>query len=76
MESSNKFVFDVVVAVVVVKDDGYIHSNTAVAAVDDWDTTSIFINLLDELFFSLFQKIQISRIASIYWTALTACLEG
>jgi hypothetical protein len=51
------FVFDVVVVVVVVKDDGYIHSSTAVAG-DDWDTTSIFINLLDEfLFFFSFPKV-------------------
>jgi hypothetical protein len=71
MKSSNKFVV-VVFAVVLVKDDGYIHASTAVVDVAaEVDTTFIYICM----FFFLFQKFQISRIESIYWTALTACLE-
>jgi hypothetical protein len=74
MKSSNKFVADVVAFVdVVVIDDGYIHASPAVAdvAVVEVDTTFIYIC---PLFFS-FPKFQISRIESIYWATLTACLE-
>jgi hypothetical protein len=56
------------------KDDGCIHSSTA-AAVVEVDTTSIYIYIYIVYVFFSFPKFQISRIESIYWTALTACLE-
>jgi len=56
MKSSNKFVV-VVFAVVLVKDDGYIHASTAVVDVAaEVDTTFIYICIYIYVCFSFFSK--------------------